>query len=81
MLTFLSKAAVDLYYIGFFDAAATYNSGTGRELRHSLGTRFFENQPVGPGMLDWNWPTVLLAAKTYGKGLLKTRHFRRFWHF
>jgi hypothetical protein len=52
MLTFLSKAAVDLYYIGFFDAAATYNSGTGRELQHTLGTRFFGNQPVGPGMLD-----------------------------
>ena len=27
MLSFVSKAAVDLYYIGFFDAAATYKAG------------------------------------------------------
>ena len=58
-LPFLSKAAVDLYYIGFFDAAATYNSGTGRELRHTLGTRFFGSQPIGPGMLDWNYESML----------------------
>ena len=59
MAPFLSKVAVDLYYIGFFDAAATYNNGTGRELRHTVGTRFFGNQPVGPGTLDWNYESML----------------------
>jgi len=57
MLPFLSKAAVDLYYIGYFDAAATYNSGS--ELRHTLGTRFFGSQPIGPGMLDSNYESML----------------------
>jgi Alginate export len=59
MASFLSKVAVDLYYIGFFDAAATYNNGTGRELRHTVGTRFFGNQPLGPGTLDWNYESML----------------------
>jgi Alginate export len=59
MLSFVSTAAVDLYYIGFFDAAATYNSGTGRELRHTVGTRFFGSRPIGPGMLDWNYESML----------------------
>jgi hypothetical protein len=51
--------AVDLYYLGFFDAAATYNSGTGRELRHTLGTRFFGDGRLGPGTLDWNYEAML----------------------
>lgn len=59
MLSFVSTAAGDLYCIGFFDAAATYNNGTGRELRQTLGTRFFGSRPIGPGMLDWNYESML----------------------
>jgi hypothetical protein len=59
MLSFVSTAAVDLYYIGFFDAAATYNNGTGREPRHTVGTRFLGSRPIGPGMLGWNYEGML----------------------
>ena len=55
----LPNASVDIYYIGFFDAAATYNSGTGRELRHTIGSRFFGTQEAGPGTLDWNYEGIL----------------------
>ena len=54
----LPAAAVDFYYIGFFDAAATYNSGTGRELRHSIGSRIFGNQPLALGIFDWNYEGI-----------------------
>jgi len=53
------STAVDLYHIGFFDAATTYNNGTGRELRHTVGTRFFGRPPIGPGMLDRNYESML----------------------
>lgn len=54
----LPDAAVDIYYIGFFDADATYNSGTGRELRHTVGGRFFGEQPVPYGIFDWNYEGI-----------------------
>jgi Alginate export len=58
-LPLLSGAFLDIYYIGFHDVAATYNSGTGRELRHTVGTRFFGTQNIGPGLLDWNYEGIL----------------------
>jgi len=45
---------VDLYYLGFYDANAVYNSGSGKELRHTIGTRFSGKEELGPGWLDWN---------------------------
>ena len=59
LLPGLPNAALDLYYIRFFDAAATYNSGTGREIRHTVGSRVFRDQPVPFGSLDWNYEGVL----------------------
>ena len=50
---------VDFYYLGFFDAAATYNSGTGRELRHTIGFRFFGSKEVRGGTFDWNYEAIL----------------------
>jgi hypothetical protein len=59
LLPGLPNTALDLYYIGFFDAAAIYNSGTGRELRHTVGSRAFGEQPVPFGTLDWNYEGIL----------------------
>jgi hypothetical protein len=50
---------VDFYYLGFLDAAATYNSGTGRELRHTIGSRFFGSKEVRGGTVDWNYEAIL----------------------
>jgi hypothetical protein len=55
----LPNGMVDFYYLGFFDAAATYNSGTGRELRHTIGSRFFGSKEVGGGTFDWNYEAIL----------------------
>ncbi len=55
----VSGTAFDFYYLGFFDADATYNSGTGRELRHTLGTRIFGEREVGFGTLDWNLESMV----------------------
>ncbi len=57
-LAALDKVAIDLYYLGFYDRMASYSIGSGRELRHSFGTRFFGQQPIGPGTLDWNYELV-----------------------
>lgn len=52
----------DLYYLGIDNTRATYQQGSGREIRHSIGTRLF-NHPAGapffdqPG-LDYNWELV-----------------------
>jgi Alginate export len=59
MLPLLSKGAADFYYLGYFDAAAVYNSGEGRELRHTIGSRFFGSQEVSAGVLDWNYEAIL----------------------
>jgi hypothetical protein len=37
-----------------------------------------EGLAIEGGHLSWNRPTVLLAAKTYGKGLLKRACFGTF---
>jgi Alginate export len=49
----IHDAKMDIYYIGFDNKYATYDSaGTGRELRHTVGTRFFRKPSEG---LDFNW--------------------------
>lgn len=40
---------IDLYYIGYYDQSKQYNSGTGEELRHSLGTRIWHKSKT------WNY--------------------------
>jgi len=50
----------DLYYLGLDTTRATYQQGSGREIRHSIGTRLFNHQagaPFTPG-LDYNWELV-----------------------
>jgi hypothetical protein len=44
-----SPAGLDLFYIGYGNKAAEFNQGDGREVRHTLGTRFFGTS--GP----WKW--------------------------
>ncbi len=48
----VSRGQADFYYIGLDTKSATYNRGTGHELRHTVGTRVF--RPIGKG-LDYNW--------------------------
>src|SRR5262249_17330775 len=50
----------DIYYLGLDTTRAIYEQGSGREIRHSVGTRLFNHQPggpFGPG-LDYNWEFV-----------------------
>jgi len=51
---------VDLYYLGIDTIRAYYESGSGREIRNSLGTRLFNHQPGAPFSpgLDYNWELV-----------------------
>ena len=43
-------SGIDSYYIGFLDDDASFAQGSGRELRHTLGMRFFGER----GGLDWD---------------------------
>ena len=54
------KGQVDLYYLGLDTTRATYEQGSGREIRHSLGARLFNHQPGAPFPpgLDYNWEFV-----------------------
>ena len=50
----------DLYYLGIDTTRATYQQGSGREIRHSIGTRLFNHQsgaPFVPGF-DYDWELV-----------------------
>jgi hypothetical protein len=42
-------SGLDLYYIGYRNALADFNQGTGTEVRHTLGSRFFGKAQ------DWDW--------------------------
>jgi Alginate export len=44
-----TRAGLDLFYIGYGNKAAEFNQGGGREIRHTMGTRFFGAS--GP----WKW--------------------------
>lgn len=43
------ESGLDLYYFGYLDEKTTFNQGTGRELRHTFGTRFFGSSD------PWSW--------------------------
>jgi hypothetical protein len=43
------EKGLDAYYIGYGDNNATFNQGSARERRHTLGTRVFGNSS------DWDW--------------------------
>jgi hypothetical protein len=50
----------DLYYLGIDTTRAVYQQGSGREIRHSIGTRWFNHiagAPFEPGF-DYNWELV-----------------------
>jgi hypothetical protein len=44
------RAGIDAYYIGYSDDRAGFAQGTGEELRHTLGVRFFGEK----GDFDWD---------------------------
>lgn len=48
------KGGVDAYYIGYRNRHAVYETGAGREQRHTLGLRLF-GQAMG---WDWNWEAM-----------------------
>jgi hypothetical protein len=48
----LSRGMADLYYLGLATKDATYNRGSAKELRHTVGVRAF--RPPSKG-LDYNW--------------------------
>lgn len=49
-LSVLPAGNVDLYYLGYHNQNATYNSGTGNEQRQTIGTRLWGQ----PGNWDYN---------------------------
>lgn len=50
---------VDLYYLGYRRIAATFDQGQGRELRHSLGARFWKTSSV----IDHNFEAVIQTGR------------------
>ncbi len=50
----------DVYYLGVDTTRAYYQQGSGREIRHSIGTRLFNHQPGAPFEpgFDYNWEFV-----------------------
>lgn len=44
-----AASGLDLFYIGYDDTGAEYEQGTGRETRHTLGTRIFGSRDA------WKW--------------------------
>ena len=49
-VSFIPGFSVDLYYLGLERDAASFDQGTARELRHSIGTRLWGNAAG----FDWN---------------------------
>jgi hypothetical protein len=54
------KGQADIYYLGLDTTRATYEQGSGREIRHSLGMRLFNTPPGAPFVPGWdyNWEPV-----------------------
>ncbi len=61
----------DLYYLGIDTTRATYQQGSGREIRHSIGTRLFNHQPGAPFEpgFDYNWELVYQLG-TFGNNYI-----------
>jgi len=55
------KLGMDAYYLGIENQSASYASGTGRENRHSFGSRFFGSR----NHWDWNGEGVVQVG-TFG---------------
>ncbi len=54
---------IDLYYIGYENDQATFDQGSAREERHTLGSRIFGHE----GPWDWNFE-LFGQAGTFGDG-------------
>src|SRR5580698_8071644 len=57
---FDTSGQADLYYLGLDTTRAIYQQGSGREIRHTIGTRLFNRRPgapFGPGF-DYNWEFI-----------------------
>ena len=48
-------SGIDFYYLGFRDQSAVFDAGSGREKRHSIGTRIFGRAS------NWHWNTEAVA--------------------
>jgi alginate export protein len=59
----LPKANIDLYYIGLFRRKASFDQGSARETRHSVGTRLWRTEPP----LDYNFE-ALYQWGSFGNG-------------
>ncbi|AHE55508.1 alginate export family protein [Sphingomonas sanxanigenens] len=57
------KSGIDLYYLGYRDAAAVFDQGADKQMIHSFGARLFGDT----GKLHWNLET-LLQRGTFGDG-------------
>src|SRR5438477_3953925 len=62
-LTLLPEGHVELYYLGLDRHGAKFDQGTGRELRHSVGTRIFGK----PKPWDYNIE-ALYQSGTFDEG-------------
>jgi hypothetical protein len=51
---------VDLYYLGIDTVNATYQQGSGREVRHTIGTRLFNRPPGAPWTPGFDYNTELM---------------------
>jgi len=66
-----SSGQADLYYLGLDTTRAIYQQGSGREIRHSIGTRLFNHQPNAPFEpgFDYNWE-MLYQLATFGQNYI-----------
>lgn len=62
-IRFIPGLSIDLYYLGLERDTATFDQGTARELRHSVGTRLW-GKAAG---FDWNVELVYQTG-TFGQG-------------
>ncbi|MBM7049211.1 alginate export family protein [Rhizobium lusitanum] len=53
---------LDLYYLGIDNRGATFDRGTGRELRHTIGARVFG----GKGNWDYDWEATYQVGSFAG---------------
>jgi hypothetical protein len=58
-------SGLDLYYIGYRNADASFNQGNGREDRHTFGSRFFGKAQGW----DWNFEAMLQSGR-FGPGYI-----------
>ncbi len=56
---------LDVYYIGYHNDFAVFDSGAGEETRHTFGTRYFGKR----GSLDWNWELIGQAGDFAGRDI------------